>query len=63
MPDEPDTFTVVDETLSFLGKTAKETVYDNVKKLIDQVANYLSSGSDELEKDFEKEDFEKKLMK
>ena len=63
MPDEPDTFTVVDETLSFLGKTAKETVYDNIKKLIDQVANYLSSGSDELEKDYEKEDFEKKLMK
>jgi len=62
MPDEPDTFTVVDETLSFLGKTAKETVYDNVKKLIDQVANYLSSGSSELDKDYEKETFEKEEL-
>ena len=62
MPDEPDTFTVVDETLSRLGKKAKRDVYDNLKYLISQVTNYLGSGSSQLEKDFERETSEKEEL-
>ena len=62
MPDDPDVFTVVDETLSTLGKKAKRDVYDNLKYLISQFTNATTAGESGLEKDYEKEDFEKKLM-
>ncbi len=62
MPDEPDVFTAVDEILSTLGKNVKKDVYNNTKYLINQFVNYMSQGKTELEKDYEKEDFEKKLM-
>lgn len=62
MPDEPDAFTAVDEILSTLGKNVKKDVYNNTKYLINQFVNYMSQGKTQLEKDYEKEDFEKKLM-
>ena len=62
MPDDPDVFTVVDETLSTLGKNVKKDVYDNLKYLISQFANWVTAGEDLLEKDFEKETFEKEEL-
>ena len=62
MPDDPDVFTAVDETLSTLGKKVKKDVYNNTKFLISQFVNAITAGESGLEKDYEEEDFEKKLM-
>ena len=62
MPDEPDTFTVIDETLSRLGKKAKRDVYDNLKYLISQFSQMIGQGEAGLEKDYEKETFEKEEL-
>ena len=62
MPDDLDVFTAVDETLSTLGKNVKKDVYNNTKCLISQFVNAITAGDSGLEKDYEEEDFEKKLM-
>jgi len=62
MPDEPDTFTIVDETLSRLGKKVKKDIYDNTAFLIKQFINLIKQGESGLEKDYEKEDWEEKEL-
>ena len=63
MPDEPDSATIVDETLSRLGKKAKRDVYKNLKYLINRFSNLIGSGKDLINKDFEKEDYYKNKVK
>ena len=62
MPDDPDVFTVVDETLSTLGKNVKKDVYNNTKYLISQFVNAITAGESGLEKDYEKEEWEEKEL-
>ena len=62
MPDDPDVFTVVDETLSTLGRNVKKDVYNNTLFLIKQFANAITAGESGLEKDYEKEDWEEKEL-